>query len=172
MNSAKSRFRKIRLNTYILIIFALLVVAFKAGTFESLFGPDQLTDKTYAAKSKSNSDLDGDGDVDIDDLALFSTKWLKADWQTVDWCQWLQTDSRVKSRMGQELINFIIDYFKCNGPNPLTVINKNDYPTRLAYGPNGKLFVSDAKAGSVFIYDTMGYLIGEIKGIKQPRCSR
>ncbi|MBW7989987.1 MAG: hypothetical protein FVQ84_08235 [Planctomycetes bacterium] len=166
MNLTKSRFRTIRLNTYILVIVALLVIAFKTGTLEPLFGPDNLTDTVYAVKN--NSDLDHDGDVDIDDLAFFSTKWLKADWQTVDWCQFLQQDSKIKTKMGQVLMDFTLDYFKCNGPDPLIVINKNRYPTRLAYGPNGKLFVSDAKIGSVFIYDTGGSLIGEIKGTNHP----
>lgn len=166
MNVTNSNFKIIRLNVYILIVFALLVIAVKTDTLEPLLGPDKLINQAYAAKSRS--DLDGDGDVDIDDLALFSTKWLNADWQTVDWCQLLQQDNRIKKHMDQELINFIIDYFKCNGQDPLKVINKNYYPTRLAYGPNGKLFVSDAKVGSVFIYDTSGYLVGEIKGIKQP----
>jgi hypothetical protein len=142
------------------------VITFKAGTLESLFDPNNLTASVYAAKSQS--DLDGDGDVDIDDLALFSKKWLKVDWQTIDWCQWLQQDSKTKRRMGQELINFILDYFNCNAPDPLIVINKNDFPTRLAYGPDGKLFVSDARVGSVFIYDITDALIGEIKGINQP----
>ena len=160
MNLTKSRFRIIRLNTYILIIFALLVIAFKAGTFESLFGPDNLTDKVYAAKSQS--DLDGDGDVDIDDLAIFSSKWLKADYQTIDWCQWLTEEDKSKKHLDDELRDFIATWFKCRVKNP------NNYPTRLAYGPDGKLFVSDAKIGSVFIYDAGLNIIDEIGGIDKP----
>jgi DNA-binding beta-propeller fold protein YncE len=52
----------------------------------------------------------------------------------------------------------------------LVVRNANDYPTRLAWAPDGKLYVSDAKTGSVFIYDRQPglTLIGELKGLDTP----
>lgn len=46
---------------------------------------------------------------------------------------------------------------------PLAVKNANDRPTRLALGPNGNLYVSDAKVGSVFIYDANLQVTGELK---------
>jgi len=42
------------------------------------------------------------------------------------------------------------------------------YPTRLALGPQGKLYVTDASAGSVFVYDSSLNPVGEITGIDLP----
>ena len=53
----------------------------------------------------------------------------------------------------------------------LEVRHPNLYPTRLAQGPGGELFVSDAKVGSVFIYNTEGSslsVVGELKGLDRP----
>ena len=53
-------------------------------------------------------------------------------------------------------------------PDPLAVKHANDYPTRLALGPNGNLYVSDPKVKSIFIYDTNLQLTGELKGLPSP----
>ncbi|GAB4345463.1 MAG: hypothetical protein Kow0089_22560 [Desulfobulbaceae bacterium] len=42
------------------------------------------------------------------------------------------------------------------------------YPTRLAWGSDGSLYVSDNKTGSVFIYDGGLTLTGELKGLARP----
>jgi DNA-binding beta-propeller fold protein YncE len=104
----------------------------------------------YAARS----DLNRDGVVDLEDVKIFSDTVLKQDWQTVDWCQWILVDGH-DQRKYDELVDFIREYFQCDQPpeDPLAVENENIYPTRLAWGPDGKLYVSDAKVGSVFIYD-------------------
>ncbi|MHC4117143.1 MAG: NHL repeat-containing protein [Planctomycetota bacterium] len=145
-----------------IMALSLLTVLLEAGIFESLLGMESLSSQSYAA---GKSDLNGDGHVDIDDVAAFSSKWLKTDYRNVDWCRWLQQDDKTKKHMGQELINFILVWFDCD---KLIVVNNNHYPARLAYGPQGRLFVSDSKVGSVFIYDTGMYLTGELKGIDQP----
>jgi hypothetical protein len=51
---------------------------------------------------------------------------------------------------------------------PLAVKNANHRPTRLALGPNGNLYVSDAKVGSVFIYDANLQVTGEFKDLDSP----
>lgn len=51
---------------------------------------------------------------------------------------------------------------------PLAVKNANHRPTRLALGPNGNLYVSDAKVGSVFIYDANLQVTGELKDLDSP----
>jgi len=53
-------------------------------------------------------------------------------------------------------------------PDPLAVKHFNHYPTRLALGPNGNLYVSDPKVRSIFIYDTNLQLTGELKGLYSP----
>lgn len=50
----------------------------------------------------------------------------------------------------------------------LAVKHKNLLPTRLAQEPGGKLYVSDAQIGSVFIYDTNLSVIGELKNLDIP----
>jgi hypothetical protein len=50
----------------------------------------------------------------------------------------------------------------------LEVKNPNKYPTRLALGPDGRLYVSDPKVKSIFIYDTNLQLTGELKGLSSP----
>lgn len=42
------------------------------------------------------------------------------------------------------------------------------YPTRLAVGPGGKLYVSDARVGSVFIHDRDLRVVGELRGLRRP----
>jgi DNA-binding beta-propeller fold protein YncE len=42
------------------------------------------------------------------------------------------------------------------------------YPTRLAWGVNGNLYVSDNANNSVFIYDGGLNVLGELKGLAQP----
>jgi hypothetical protein len=122
--------------------------------------------------------MNHDGLVDLEDVELFSSKKLKEDWQVVDWCQWLEQGGSRYERDYGELLDFIWEWFDCghggepNEPppteDPFRVENVNRYPTRLAYGSDGRLFVSDAKVGSVFIYDPNLVLIGELKGLNKP----
>lgn len=162
MSFAELRLRKWNSSFKRIMLLSLLTVLFEACVFESLLGMESLSSQSYAA---GRSDLNDDGYVDIDDVAAFSSKWLKTDYRNVDWCRWLQQDDKTKKHMGQELINFIVVWFDCD---KLIVVNNNHHPARLAYGPQGRLFVSDSKVGSVFIYDTGMYLTGELKGIDQP----
>jgi len=50
----------------------------------------------------------------------------------------------------------------------LTILFENNYPTRLALGPDNKIYVSDAKADAVFIYDAELDLTGKLVGIRRP----
>jgi sugar lactone lactonase YvrE len=52
--------------------------------------------------------------------------------------------------------------------DPLAVVNECIYPTRIAEGPGGKFYVTDAKVGSVFIYDAALQVTGELKGLDGP----
>ena len=54
------------------------------------------------------------------------------------------------------------------GHGALTVYNPNTKPIRLAQGPDGKIYVTDTDAASVFVYDEALNIIGQIKGIAQP----
>ncbi|MFC1591149.1 NHL repeat-containing protein [Thermodesulfobacteriota bacterium] len=50
----------------------------------------------------------------------------------------------------------------------LAVKNAPAYPTRLALGPDDRLYVSDPKVKSIFIYDTNLQLTGELKDLDSP----
>ncbi len=109
---------------------------------------------TYAKQS----DFNKDGVVDLEDVKILSDTLLKQDWQTVDWCAWAELEDHLQDKHYQ-LVEFVREYFECDAPppppgeDPLAVKNENIRPTRLAWGPNGKLYVSDAKSRSVFLYD-------------------
>lgn len=53
-------------------------------------------------------------------------------------------------------------------PADLTIKNENTYPTRIARGSDGNFYVTDAMAGSVFIYNADLQLVGELKGLEKP----
>jgi DNA-binding beta-propeller fold protein YncE len=150
------------------MFIAALVVAFVIGPWGSLLGLDNHLALAYAMQS----DINHDGIVDEQDLIIFSSRYLKQNSEDVNWCLWLEDDENKyleKQQLG-ELIDFIRVYFQCGQEDPLTVKNAIQYPTRLAFGPYGKLFVSDAKVGSVFIYDDFNALnlVGELKGLDKP----
>lgn len=113
------------------------------------------------------SDLNHDGVIDLEDLKIFSDKTLKQDWETVDWCAWISVDGRYQDKH-DELVDFIREYLECDQPpppppeeDPLAVKHDNIYPTRLAWGPDGKLYVSDPQVRSVFIYTVTTDELGE-----------
>jgi hypothetical protein len=125
-----------------------------------------LTSTPPPAYATHQSDENRDGVVDLQDLILFSEKKLRQDWQEVDWCQWIAEPDKLH-RHREELIAFIGNHFACD---PLTVVNANVYPTRLAWAPEGKLYVSDAQVGSVFIYERQPELtaVAELKNLSKP----
>jgi DNA-binding beta-propeller fold protein YncE len=50
----------------------------------------------------------------------------------------------------------------------LSVQNGNQLPTRLAEGPDARIYVSDAQVGSVFVYSSDLSVVQELKGLDQP----
>jgi DNA-binding beta-propeller fold protein YncE len=119
-----------------------------------------------SARSSHQSDLNKDGVVDLQDVILFSQEELGLDWQQVDWCTWITIDGKEQKHV-EDLIAFIDQYFDCD---PLSLRNANNFPTRATWGPFGRLYVSDAKAGSVFVYDVLPALtpVEEFKNIPTP----
>jgi PKD repeat protein len=54
------------------------------------------------------------------------------------------------------------------GVSLLQVLHSNSHPTRVTRGPDGYLYVTDPKVGSVFIYDDWLQIVGELKGLVHP----
>jgi len=114
------------------------------------------------------SDQNRDGVVDLADLVLFSQSELGQDWQTVDWCQWLESPHKHGKHL-QQLLEFIDEHFHCDQGDPFAIRNANRHPTRLAWSPDGQqIFVTDPRVGSVFIYDSTTALTGELKVSGKP----
>lgn len=139
---------------------------------------------TAAATTNSKSDLDADGDVDIDDLALFSTIYLETPWENVDWClfhgatlagaDFNGTSTKYFLRHFGDLLNFINNHFNCGGEEPppdnLAVENVPKFLARIADATafSGDHYITDPRVGSVFVYDELMALTGEIKGLNKP----
>jgi DNA-binding beta-propeller fold protein YncE len=120
------------------------------------------------ARGARLSDQNRDGVVDLADLVLFSQSELGQDWQTVDWCQWLQIPRKREKHL-QQLLEFINERFHCDHGDPFAIRNANRHPTRLAWSPDAqRLFVTDPRVGSVFIYDSTITLTGELKVSGKP----
>jgi WD40 repeat protein len=121
-----------------------------------------------SARSAHGSDQNHDDVVNLADLILYSQNQLGQDWQTVDWCGWLEQPHKREKKI-RELLDFVDEYFSCSGGGPLAILNVNDSPTRLAWSPDGqRIYVSDARVGSVFIYDSVLTPLGELKGLGKP----
>jgi hypothetical protein len=130
------------------------------------------------------SDLNGDGAVDLADLAIFSQNYLETYWETVDWCAFHAATLAGEDFEGRPtkyflyhfglLLEFINEHFYCDGPPPppsaLLLENAPNTPLRIAEaGPySDEFYVTDARVGSVFIYDAALEPKFEIKGLNRP----
>ncbi len=150
----------------LLIILAVLVT-FKGGNWDSVIGLKNGPQSALAGSAKD--DWNRDGGVDLEDLKVFSAAFVDPDWQSVDWCLWLDSNDRAQKHMGSALEAFIREYFQCDvEPPDLGVKNSNVYPMRLALGPGGNLYVTDPKIGSVFVYDVDFNIISQLRGLDKP----
>lgn len=127
------------------------------------------------------SDLNKDGVVNIDDLKIFSFHYLELNWDTVDWCafytataigqQFNDKPTTYYQERFRTLLGFVNDRFGCNtGPVLLKVENKPKSLVRMAAATDGSgnYYFTDARVGSVFIYNANLALIGEIKNLSKP----
>jgi len=163
-----------------LLIVTTLLVAFGICPWGSLIGLDSHPRIVKAGtKGGDKSDLNNDGYVDENDLTLFSQQLLGleswTDWSNAQWCQWHAANKGNKdySRYSH-LLDFIYIFFECDsgGPPPSSslppAVHSNDYPVRMAFGPDQNLYVSDAKVHSVFSYDAGLNITGELTGLDGP----
>jgi len=147
--------RRVRLLRSVVLFGVVSVVLFPV-VFSGLAGAATLSDQNR------------DGVVDLADVVLFSQAELGQDWQTVDWCQWLQSPHKHEKHL-QQLLDFINEHFRCDQGDPFAIRNANKSPTRLAWSADGQqLFVTDSKVGSVFVYDSTATLLGELKVTGKP----
>ena len=77
-------------------------------------------------------------------------------WVGLFWPNW-------KGRPASPKLNILINV--TSQAVDLSIKNTNNYPTRIAQGPDGKFYVTDALAGSFFIYNGNFNLAGELIGI-------
>ncbi|MHC4213546.1 MAG: NHL repeat-containing protein [Planctomycetota bacterium] len=178
MSSLGSYSQNKKVRFWLFLVILAFVVSFKVSSQNSFIGLSIQPNEARAVDNRN--DLNDDGVIDMLDLEIWSWKYLQQPWQDIDWCSWLDANHREIKFMGSLLEAFVRDHFKCDEANeppqdPLAIVNKNKYPMRLALGPNGNVYVSDPKIGSVFIYDVNDdvndanfTMIGELKGLNKP----
>jgi hypothetical protein len=89
-----------------------------AGAFAPLLAALVLVTQPGPAHAAKLSDQNRDGVVDLADLILFSQDELGQDWQTIDWCLWLESPYK-KDKHLRDLVDFIDTYFACGEADPL-----------------------------------------------------
>jgi len=119
------------------------------------------------------SDMNRDGIVNILDLEIFSFRKLNMNWRDVDWCAWLEENGgTVQFKHYVRLQNFIEQQFECDTTappvDPLEILNQNNYPTKSAKGNDGKIYITNFRIGSLFIYSPELEIIGELKNLSSP----
>ena len=141
-------------------------------------------DCSFAVSGSDSSDLNHDGVVDLADLAKFSVKYLDMPWGNVDWCVFYGTTLAGAYYDGRStkyylknftlLLAFINVHFDCGETEPpsnnLAVENAPKFLTRIADATStqNRLYISDPRVGSVYIYDEFRAVKGEIKGLNKP----
>ena len=130
------------------------------------------------------SDLNNDSIINARDLMLFSERFAGEHFLRVDWCEFLQSILEGGPHFGNpadfylehygNLVLFIQEKYTCTDepPPPVTMELKNNpkFLTRIAASRNltGDYYVTDARVGSIFIYDSNLVLSREIKGLAKP----
>jgi hypothetical protein len=143
---------------------------------------------TYACEvvvpTSDKSDLNGDGVIDLADLNIFSVNYLERSMQSVDWCMFHGATMAGANFEGRStkyylqhftaLLDFINVQFNCGGveppPNNFALENSPKFLGRIADATaiNGNYYVTDPRIGSVFVYNELMGLTGELKGLKKP----
>jgi WD40 repeat protein len=143
---------------------------------------------TYSCDLGELSDLNGDGRINTRDLMAFSEEFAGEHFMLVDWCAFLQGVLDGSTQYGRldefylehygSLLLYIEDRYRCfDAPppppppgDPLVLKNSPKFLTRIAVSRNatGDYYVTDAKAGSVFIYDSNLGLSRELKNLAKP----
>jgi len=133
------------------------------------------------------SDLNDDGRINVRDLMVFSEEFAGKHFMGVDWCAFLDSVLDGDSQYDKpadfylnyygRLLLFIQDKYSCSDTppppppgDPLALKNNPKFLTRIAVSRNltGDYYVTDAKIGSVFIYDSNLVLTQELKGLATP----
>ena len=118
-----------------------------------------------------NGDFDNDSDVDLVDMWHLTSRWLNTCTEP-NFCD----DADLDYSLQVDFNDFAIlasNWGPTIAPPPpspdnFTVFNENLYPTRLAMGPNDDIYVTDAKSGSMFVYDPNLTLTGELRRLGKP----
>ncbi|MHC4742196.1 MAG: NHL repeat-containing protein [Planctomycetota bacterium] len=149
----------------ILLLALLLALSVRIGPLGDFF----LKTAVAVSDKGKGGDLDEDGDIDIDDVVLFSDKCLKKRWDAVDWCQWIEQGAHVDKDNKEKcesffegLHDFLVEYFLCDEHEPSEpaklVNNRKDFPTRMALGDDGILYVCDNRVNQVVMYDVFAVI--------------
>jgi hypothetical protein len=128
-------------------------------------------------------DLNNDGRIDTRDLLAFGEQFAGMHFMGVDWCAFLDGVLEGNDQYGQAadyyltnyglLLLFMQDKYQCSDDPPASALVLKNHPkflTRMAASRNltGDYYVTDAKVGSIFIYNSDLVLTQELKGLAKP----
>ncbi|MBE9549511.1 MAG: hypothetical protein IMF09_08920 [Proteobacteria bacterium] len=129
------------------------------------------------------SDLNQDARVNARDLMEFGELYAGEHFLQVDWCAFLEGILNGEDQYGYPadfylvkfglLLLYIQDKYTCSDSPPANALVLKNLPkflTRMAASRNltGDYYVTDAKVGSIFIYNSDLVLTQELKGLAKP----
>jgi DNA-binding beta-propeller fold protein YncE len=166
MDFSKTQFRATRIRFTTIMVIALILVVLGAGPLDFLPGLDDMSSQAYAKPVSIEGDICGSSRIGFAEFAVLASHWLRTDCNTPDWCGGTDFDhNNTVDRIDLKIFARSWLWLKSGD---FSVQNTNNYPTRLAIGPDGKFYVSDAQAGAVFVYNAGLDLIGVLKGLENP----
>ncbi len=166
MDFSKTKFRAARNRFTTIIITVLILVVSGAGPLDFLPGLDDVTSRAYAKQVTVEGDICGSSRIGFEEFAVLASHWLRTDCNAPDWCGGADFDHN-NTVDGIDLKIFARSWLWLKSPD-FSVQNTNNYPTRLAIGLDGRFYVSDVKAGAVFVYNADLDLIGVLNGLESP----
>ncbi len=131
------------------------------------------------------SDITQDKRINARDLMAFSEKYIGEHFLRVDWCAFLETVLEGDNSLYGYPVDYYLSHYDLlmlyiqdqntcmDGPPPVGGLELKNNPrslTRIAAARDltGEYYVTDAKLGSVFIYDSSLLPVRELKGLATP----
>jgi DNA-binding beta-propeller fold protein YncE len=149
-------------NVILLVLCPLLILA--VGTWHWLEG-GVFCAPAYGDHFAVEGDICGDKGVNFDDYTMLVQHWL-SDCNDPNWCDGCDLDK--SGQVDTADLCILADNWLVGQMSDLSVKSINRFPMRIARGDDGKIFVTNSKAGSLFIYDANHNLIGELKDLHKP----
>ena len=148
-----------------ILLFVFLVVIPGAGPLHWL-GGGVFCAPAHGGHFAVEGDICGEKGVNSEDYAMFAMQWLSSDCNDPNWCRGCDLDK--SGKVDKTDLSILVNNWLVGQTSDLYVRSSNTFPMRMARGEDGRLFVTNSKRGSLFIYDANENLIGELKDMHKP----